>query len=44
LARLLPVALDFLARTFGLDQLPRLLRLGLETLRLRSLRIGISGQ
>ncbi len=33
LARLLPVALDFLARTFGLDQLPRLLRLGLEALR-----------
>ena len=33
LARLLPVVLDFLARTFGLDQLPRLLRLGLEALR-----------
>ncbi|HET9505731.1 MAG TPA: hypothetical protein VFO93_19455 [Hymenobacter sp.] len=33
LARLLPVALDFLARTFGLDKLPRLLRLGLEALR-----------
>jgi len=33
LARLLPVALDFLARTFGLDKLPKLLRLGLQALR-----------
>jgi hypothetical protein len=33
LAQLLRVALDFLARTFGLDKLPKLLRLGLQALR-----------
>jgi hypothetical protein len=42
LAQLLRVALDFLARTFGLDKLPKLLRVGLQALR-RPVEKGVNG-
>jgi hypothetical protein len=42
LTQLLRVALDFLARTFGLDKLPKLLRVGLQALR-RPVEKGVNG-